>query len=109
MVSETKKKKTHLNNPYLLISEICLIIETQMVLKEGDTSPTLVLHFFGTSTVYVFDSICVFDTGLYTMQEPTYLSKIVLETICLEMVLTQIITHVYKDSITITYPTKSNI
>ena len=65
--------------------------------------------FFIISRVYVFESICIFDTGLYTMQEPTYLSKIVLETICLEMVLTQIIIRVYKDSITFTYPTKSNI
>jgi hypothetical protein len=42
--------------------------------------------------------------GLYTMQELSYLSKITLLSICFRMVLTQRITWVYKDTLTLTYP-----
>ena len=59
--------------------------------------------FFDTSMV--LHGIFVFDTiWIYSMQEPTYLCKIALVSICFGMVFTQIITRVYKDSLTLTYP-----
>ena len=47
--------------------------------------------------------------GLCPMQEPSYLGKIDLVSIWFRMVLTQMITWVYKDSLTLRYPPNINI
>ena len=51
----------------------------------------------------------VFDLGLYTMQEPSYLGKDALISICYRMVLTLIMTWVYKDALTLTHPPNISI
>jgi hypothetical protein len=69
-------------------------------------APVLVWYhlFLYYSGIYNEDFM-YFDTiWVYTMQEPTYLCKIALVSICFRMVFTQIITPVYKDSLTLTYP-----
>ena len=43
------------------------------------------------------------------MQESSYLGKIILVSIWFGIGLVQIINHVYKDSLTLTYPTNFNI
>jgi hypothetical protein len=54
---------------------------------------------FDTSRVWVFDGIFVrYHSGLYTMQELSYLGKVTLVLIWFRMVLTQIITQVFKNS-----------
>ena len=50
-----------------------------------------------------------YHSGLYTMQELSYLCRFTLVSIWFRMVLTQIITWVYKDSLILTYPPNINI
>lgn len=62
----------------------------------------------------MFESVLVFNvirTDLYTMQVPPYLDKIVVLSILRlrMMVLTQITSRVYKDSLTLKYPPDINI
>ena len=47
-----------------------------------------------------------YHLALYTMQEPQYLGKITLVLIWFRIVLTQIITHVYRDSLNLDEPIK---
>lgn len=68
--------------------------------------------FLNTIWVRVLDSnIYILNTilGLCTMQEPSHLGMIVLVSIWFRMVSTQIITHVYKVSLTVTYPSSTNL
>ena len=50
-----------------------------------------------------------YHSGLDTMQEPSHLGTISLVSIRLKVVLTQIITQVFKDSLTLRYPPNTNI
>ena len=64
------------------------------------------------NTIWVLDSnIYILNTilGLCTMQEPSHLGMIVLVSIWFRLVSTQIITHVYKVSLTVTYPSSTNL
>ena len=53
---------------------------------------------YGYLTAFLF----WYHSGLYAMQKPLYLGKIILVSIWVRMVLTQIITRAYKDSVTLT-------
>ena len=66
--------------------------------------------FFDTIRVQVFDGVFGFWYHLnpYTMQEPSYLHKIVLVSIWFRTVPIKVITQVYKDSLTLTYPPDIN-
>ena len=67
--------------------------------------------FLGTRRIWVFEGISVFKTiWVYIpCKKHSYLEKIALESIWSRMLLTQIITRVYKDSLTLTYPPTMNI
>ena len=62
--------------------------------------------FFDSSRVWIFEEFFVFRyrSGLYIIQESSYLGAIVLVSIWLGMVWTQIIAWVYKVSLTLRYP-----
>ena len=60
--------------------------------------------FFDIYKVWIFDGIVLWLLfgSIYTMQESSYLGNITLVSIWFRMVLTQIITHVYKNSLALT-------
>jgi hypothetical protein len=76
-------------------------ISVGLVLSSFDTIRVSIYNedftFFDTNRVWTFDGI-LFSImfGLYIMQKPSYLGKNVLVFIWLRMVLTQIITRVYR-------------
>ena len=51
-------------------------------------------------TIFCFQ----YHSGLYTMQEPSYLGRIAEISIWFRMVLTQMVIWIYTDSLTLTYP-----
>ena len=61
-------------------------------------------HFLIPVEYGCFSSFCWCHSCLKTLQEPWYLGKIALVSIWFRLVLTQIITRGYKDSLTLTYP-----
>lgn len=61
---------------------------------------------FDACKVWIFEDTfsSSYQPGLYTMQEPSYLGQTTLAWVWFSMVLTQLFTHVYNDSLTLTHP-----
>jgi hypothetical protein len=70
-------------------------------------SPFLVLVWYGYMMVFVF--LMPFVGSIYHARTLMYLGKITIVASCHRMVLTQLITQVYKESLTLTYPPNINI
>jgi hypothetical protein len=65
-------------------------------------------HFSDTEKVWVLDGGCVFDTIYIPYKNFSYLDKIAQVSRWFRMALTKIITWVFKNSLTLTYPPNIN-
>ena len=70
-------------------------------------SPFLVPIWYGYLMVFVF--LIPFVGSIYHARTFMYVGNIIIVASCHRMVLTQLITHVYKESLTLTYPPNINI
>ena len=104
-----------LHSPFLFLPNkaVCSLLQLACHHKLDMFIPSHLVHHFLIPIGFRFrvtQYLCLwYHSSLYTMQELSYLCRFTLVSICYRMLLTQIITRVYKDSLTLTYPPNINI
>ena len=108
--TSTSSPCCHFYNVVMIIMYVLLLDSCRLFFYTLQVSIMRVSYFLIPSRNECLTNLCYqYHSGLYTIQEPSHLGKIAQVPIWFRMLLTPIITRVYKDSLTLTYPPNINI